>query len=303
MNEAEKSPDTSDESKDLAPTLVESDSAPTPQQENIADSYVQKAKQFWWLYVVSRVAWLIKQLDAHAGYLTALATVAIAILTYFVASYASKQETTFGGQLHVMQEQLNEMKSGAAQTDKLIDANVKLADAAQKSADTADKGLIATQRAWVGTIDANIAQSELTTPIKGNIIYINSGKEPSKFSGSVTEYVYNRNEWTGWKASNEIVTNQQECLTISSIEGFRFAWPSTGFNTYLIHFPDKQIPQNGVAAWTNEIKTWENILAVQGCITYEAFSAIHHTAFCYFYDSRMTDMAHLNICGIGNYVN
>jgi hypothetical protein len=72
---------------------------------------------------------------------------------------------------------------------------------------------------------------------------------------------------------------------------------------YFIHFPDKQVPQIGVAAWTNEIKTGDNIFAVRGCIVYEAFSAIHHTAFCYFYDAQMTDIAHLNICTVGNYVD
>jgi hypothetical protein len=58
---------------------------------------------------------------------TALATVAIAILTYFVAVYAN-------GQLKVFGAQLEEMKSTGRQTDNLIEANQKLADAAVKQA-------------------------------------------------------------------------------------------------------------------------------------------------------------------------
>jgi hypothetical protein len=80
-----------------------------------------------------------------------------------------------------MQGQLCEMHDAGAQTDKLIDANAKLAGAAQESADTAIKNMIATQRAWVGTVDASIVKSEIGIPIKGIAAYINSGREPAKF--------------------------------------------------------------------------------------------------------------------------
>jgi hypothetical protein len=115
---------------------------------------------------------------------------------------------------------------------KLVDANVKLAGAAQKSADTADRNLIASQRAWVGTIDATIIKSGIGTPIKSTAAYINSGREPAKISPAAAEYLYSRDEFNNGKAVEEILKRQQECLDIKSIAGFRFAWPTTGFSNY-----------------------------------------------------------------------
>jgi hypothetical protein len=60
--------------------------------------------------VTTAVTWL----DGHNGLLTALATVAIAALTYFVASSASEQGKTTSKQLIVMQGQLDEMKASFA---------------------------------------------------------------------------------------------------------------------------------------------------------------------------------------------
>lgn len=215
----------------------------------------------------------------------------------------SQQASAASGQLTVMQGQLREMHHAGAQTDKLIDANAKLAGAAQESADTAIKNLIATQRARVGTVDASIVKSEIGTPIKGTAAYINGGREPAKISPNAAEYISTRDEWTNGKAVEDIIKRQQDCLGIPSIAGFRFAWPTTGFSTYLIHFPEGQIPQVGIIPWSDRINQGQDIVIVQGCIVYEAFGDIHHTAFCYFYDSRISDMAHLLICTVGNYVN
>jgi hypothetical protein len=215
----------------------------------------------------------------------------------------SQQASAASGQLTVMQGQLREMHDAGSRTDKLIDANVKLAGAAQESADTANKNLIATQRAWVGTIDASIIKGEIGTPIKGTAAYINSGREPAKVSLSGAEYIYTRDEWNNGKAVEDITTHQQDCLNIQAIAGFRFAWPTTGFNNYFMHFPEGQIPQVGVIPWSDRLNQGQDILVVQGCIVYEAFGDIHHTTFCYAYDSRIADMAHLNICTAGNYVN
>jgi hypothetical protein len=65
-----------------------------------------------------------------------------------------------------MKSQLDEMRSSSEQTDKIIKANAKLADAATKSSDTADKNLVATQRAWVGSIDSAIVKGGNETIIR-----------------------------------------------------------------------------------------------------------------------------------------
>jgi hypothetical protein len=67
--------------------------------------------------------------------------------------------------------------------------------------------------------------------------------------------------------------------------------------------PEGRVPQIGVATWTDSINKGDDILTIQGCLVYEAFGEVHHTTFCYFYDGKATDPAHLSICLVGNYVN
>jgi hypothetical protein len=198
--------------------------------------------------------------------------------------------------------QWREMNSSGTQADKLIEANGRLAAAAQQSADISDKNLVATQRAWVGSIDANIASGSIGTSIKGTVLYVNSGREPARFQADVSEFVYRRNDWADGRVAT-IDFFKDECLSKESIVGQRFAWPTTGFTSYSAHAPNVSIPQIGIATWSDDIINGEAIMTLQGCFIYEAFGNVHHTAFCYFYDSKISDMQHLNICPIGNGVN
>jgi len=199
--------------------------------------------------------------------------------------------------------QWREMNSSGAQADKLIEANKNLAAAAQQSANTSDKNLIATQRAWVGTTDANISGGTISAPVKGTVFYVNSGREPARFHPDASEYVYSRGSWDSGSAESAIVANKEQCFSIKQVDGQQFVWPSTGLSSYIAHVPSKRIPQPGVVAWSDDIVKGNDIFVIDGCFVYEAFGEIHHTAFCYFYDSKMTDMQHLNICTFGNDVN
>jgi hypothetical protein len=206
--------------------------------------------------------------------------------------------------------QLAEMHSGGEQTDKLIKINGDLAEAsktqgeaARQQAKTAGDALVASQRAWVGSTDATVVKGPNGSLIKGTVLYINTGKEPAKTQGDVAEYVYSSAEWNNGAAVTALVDRQDACLNNKTISGFRFAWPTSGFSNYILQVPAGRIPEIGTAAWTTNLTTGTDILAVQGCIIYEAFSEIHHTAFCYFYDGRITDPSHLNICTVGNKVD
>lgn len=76
-------------------------------------------------------------LDAHAGSVTAIATIAIVILTAFYVIYARSQ-------WEAMEGQLRQMASSAAQTERLIIEATKSADAATQSADA----VVNMERAW-----------------------------------------------------------------------------------------------------------------------------------------------------------
>jgi hypothetical protein len=230
-------------------------------------------------------------------------TMAIAGLTGVLALVGFISSVFSGLQWVAIKGQWKEMHDAGADSKKLIDANVKLSAAAQQYADTANKNLVATQRAWVGPTDASIVKSADYTIVKGAASYVNSGHEPAKMNVWGKEFTYSRDNWEHGKASSEIEARKNECLAIPSITGARFAWPTSGFNAYTVHFPDGQIPQNGVAVWTPEIDNGSAIVVLQGCIAYEAFNEIHRSAFCYFYDSKMSDIAHLNVCNVGNEIN
>jgi hypothetical protein len=143
-----------------------------------------------------------------------------------------------------------------------------------------------------------VAERNCLTRVRGTVPYINSGREPAKFSAKADEFIYGREDWSNGNAAANIIAKQQECLSVNYIDGSMFAWPTTGFSTYLIHFPEGQIPQIWIQLWSDKFNSWQDILAVQGCIYYEAFGDIHHTSFCYFYDSRISDANHLNICNL-----
>lgn len=84
----------------------------------IAAYYIGKAAQPIWRFCVRGFQSItrcggtaVKWIDAHNGVFTAAATLAIAVLTYFLAHYAYQQGITFTRQLNVMQGQLDEMQA------------------------------------------------------------------------------------------------------------------------------------------------------------------------------------------------
>jgi hypothetical protein len=104
----------------------------------------------------------VDALDHHGGAITAAATASIAVLTYFLASYAYEQGISFDKQLRVMQSQLDEMKSGSEQTNKLIAANERLANATAAMGATTERFAAAAEKsAQAATDSVAIAQQNL----------------------------------------------------------------------------------------------------------------------------------------------
>jgi hypothetical protein len=280
------------------PAIIPSsqDGAASPSQNEKAEREGQQVQKNREPFIYGSIKRLTHSLDRHSGAVTAGATVVIALATIVNVIYV-------GGQL-------SEMKSGVAQNDKLIASNADLAtaaktqgEAAKEQAKTASASLTANERAWVGTVDANIVKGPLYVPIVANVLYVNSGREPARFSIGGLEIAYTKDSWNDGSAVNDIVKRQEDCVNGSSIDGFRFAWPTTGFTQYVAHFPEGKIPQVGVVTWSDRINRGLDIVSIQGCIAYETFGAIHHTAFCYDYDANISDPNHLNICTVGSRVN
>jgi hypothetical protein len=91
---------------------------------------------------------------------TAWATIVIAIAALLSFGAAILQYAVLSGQLR-------EMKSAAAQTDKLVAAAADQASAAKIAAETARQNMIAGQRAWVGPRNASfVGEPAIGKPIE-----------------------------------------------------------------------------------------------------------------------------------------
>ena len=196
-----------------------------------------------------------------------------------------------------------EIHSGSDDTHKLAQAAVDQAAAASSNAKKAQNAYTSGQRAWVGTTNASLIQGVVGASVTGNIVYINSGKEPAKLEITQSVISYDADAWENGIAVSSIVQNQNACVSKTIINGNRFAWPTTGFNSYNQHFPLGRPPQAGIVVWTNEIMSGSVIATVQGCITYETLSVVHRTSFCYYYRAREIEFANLGICSFGNYAD
>lgn len=107
----EPAPDNNHPSGNSEEATVVHHNAAAPQKTKISKRTINCAKALWSFLFGRPIGYLIKRLDDHNGVLTAAATIAIAVLTYFLASDSSRQATISGNQLNVMQGQLDEMKT------------------------------------------------------------------------------------------------------------------------------------------------------------------------------------------------
>lgn len=86
------------------------DSTRPPQEASVTEHDIQQGKRLSRYYFFDRAQTVIRWLDSHNGLLTAVATLAIAALTYFLATDSAQQARISEHQLTVMQSQLNEMQ-------------------------------------------------------------------------------------------------------------------------------------------------------------------------------------------------
>jgi hypothetical protein len=92
VEDSEKAPATDAESSDDPKQIASPENRTNaPDEETISGSHKNKAKQFVRRLIVLPGA-VVRWLDSHDGLITAAATIAIAVLTYYLAIYANGQE-------------------------------------------------------------------------------------------------------------------------------------------------------------------------------------------------------------------
>src|ERR1035437_3937533 len=98
----------------------------------------------------------------------AICTGVLVLITGFYTYYAS-------GQLSVMQGQLAEMKSGAAQTDSAIKASNRIA----KAGEDANARALEADRPWIGMTNFSVTGFGPGNPATVRIYFTNAGKRPA----------------------------------------------------------------------------------------------------------------------------
>ncbi|MGH6836302.1 MAG: hypothetical protein ACREC9_12315 [Methylocella sp.] len=111
MNDGCNSNGNSNQPKPFPSTGENADGASAPQQKGIANRCIENAKKLLRRSIIRPAAWTINWVNSHNGLLTAIATVAIAVWTYFVAQYAADQSKIIRKQLTIMQGQLDAVEA------------------------------------------------------------------------------------------------------------------------------------------------------------------------------------------------
>ena len=53
----------------------------------------------------------------------------------------------------------------------------------------------------------------------------------------------------------------------------------------------------------DDVMSGKKIILLSGCFAYQTGGAVHHSAYCYFYQNGRVDFSHLAICQSGNYAD
>jgi hypothetical protein len=199
--------------------------------------------------------------------------------------------------------------SAKAQTQvnrQLAAAATKQAEASVAAAKTSEDSLIQGQRAWVGPTDANMVAPVASAPLKAAILFGNSGRQPAPTYSVMIAKVYSLDEWNNGTAVADMEKTKAECLALPmSNQGVRITFPTAGSNTFQIIYDGTQQSLRDVQklSVTRKLVEGKEVVAFKGCFVYQTTGQIHRTSYCYFYQAKVTEPAHLNYCIAGQEAN
>ena len=210
-----------------------------------------------------------------------------------------------GASWWVFSGQLNEMRTAADQTNKIIEANTKLVDAATKqaaaaaeNAQVARNSYVASQRAWVGP--RNVKTSSAPTKDQDLPImleYGNTGREPAiETVHDMETFTATDEEDRAGIAAQRIGAFIKKCKVMWKPDQTEVVYPSVGLSaanyTLTIPMPKSDIDDDVVSG----VKT----IFFSGCFSYKTTETIHRSWFCFFYKAGKTQAGNWNICPTGN---
>jgi hypothetical protein len=156
MNEDAEAPHEDDQPGGNPPRRSERHkSASAPQNTQVAGAHEKQTIRLWLLWAISPIRRIVDWLDTHDGLLTAIATVAIAAFTYYLAHDSAQQARISGDQLDAMRGQLTEMKTARESGDKATAAQLSVmqtqATAMQRQVEAMQTASAQTERAIAAT--------------------------------------------------------------------------------------------------------------------------------------------------------
>jgi hypothetical protein len=198
-------------------------------------------------------------------------------------------------QVHEMVKVYEPIKEQADASKIAADGTIRAADAATKQSENSDKALVVSSRAWVGPVDAKIVGIvELEKPVKIVISVRNTGRQPAKNFRWIPEHFIGAGD-DDFVVDQKVNTSMKFCMGTPDFASGQVVFPSTGFGSgadYTIEFSKDEIDEGVIAG--------DKFLVAQGCIAYESFGFVRHSAFCYLFKNKTTTPEHLAICGNGS---
>ena len=218
---------------------------------------------------------------------------AIVVATVVIAVAAVGNWTTSG-------LQWNELRRASQQTDKSIAVSERQAEAAAKQADISQRVFIASQRAWVGPLNAKLsAEPKLAEPLEIIVAYQNTGREPAhNFTYDIDSFAATPEEDNAGDVSRRTSDFLNECRNKSQARPGQVVYPSAGFagGYSLIYRPNEIEVDDAIIAG-------EKVVVMQGCFVYQTLQKLHRSYFCFFYKAGFTKIRSMNICTVGHHAD
>jgi hypothetical protein len=158
-------------------------------------------------------------------------------------------------------------------------------------------------RAWLGPTNAVITSTESGKPIKVAIAYGNTGRQPAPTNFYSYAKIYSAAQWDDGTAVNEIISAKDTCLAVKETTiTSHITYPTTSIGSGFSVIFDSSNPHGDPASRflaSEGLDKGTDIFMIRGCMVYETIEAVHHSAFCYFYQFPTTDRQHLSYCNVG----
>ena len=185
-----------------------------------------------------------------------------------------------------------EVAADSANAAKTQAAAAKLqAEAGSSLAKIAHDTYIVTRRAWLGPSDASLKSApKVGKPLEVEVTYRNTGREPATHF-SLSQRMLIAPLSADAKTSDRIRESLQQCLSRPVSRYGTVLYPTTGSAAYGASLKG-DFKNSDIA----DLLSGKSVLYYEGCLVYQSLHTAHHSFFCYYYRSSVSDVAHLSIC-------